>query len=211
MPLCLCAEIPRFELKTRILILMHCREVKLTTNTARLACLAMPNSEIRVRGERGESLTAESLFPQGAQAALLYPTEDAIELNEQSARQLPKPLTLVVPDGSWRQARKVSSREPALNAVPRLKLPEGRPSEYRLRYSPHEKNLSTFEAISRAIGIIEGIEIQEKLEKIFLMMVERRLWARGKLLAKHCSTGIPAAAFEAARLAGIAGSAGAKK
>jgi DTW domain-containing protein YfiP len=204
-PLCLCALIPSFELSTRLLVLMHCREVKLSTNTARLACLAMPNSEIRIRGERGESLTAESLFPENTHAALLFPTEDAIELNAETVKSLPRPLTLVIPDGSWRQAKKVSSREPALNGVLRLKLPPGPPSDYRLRYSPHEENLSTFEAIARAIGVLEGIEIQRKLEELFLIMVERRLWSRGKLLAKDCFTGIPEEAFVAARLAGSAG------
>ena len=36
-PLCICAQIPKLELKTRLVVLMHWREWRLTTNTASLA------------------------------------------------------------------------------------------------------------------------------------------------------------------------------
>jgi len=206
-PLCLCAHIPVFELKTKIRIVMHWREQKLTTNTAVLACLALPNSEIHVRGRQDNRLMTESLIGVEENAAILFPAEShAIELNEISARNLPRPLTLIVPDGSWRQAKKVAIREKAFERLPRLTLPAGPPSLYRLRHSPHEENLSTFEAIARAIGILEGKEIQEKLEGLFLMMVERILWSRGNLKASKCTTGIPEEAFALSRLAGMAGS-----
>jgi DTW domain-containing protein YfiP len=204
-PLCLCQHVPSFTLKTRVLVLMHWREENLPTNTADLACLALPNSSVHIRGRRNEPLQIDTLVPSGTSALFLFPSEDAIELNEQSVLQFPKPLTLVVPDGSWRQAKKVALREKGLKNIPRVKLPVGRKSEYRLRHSPHEENLSTFEAIARALGVIESLEIQTQLEHLFLMMVERRLWSRGKLPAEKCTTGIPDSAFEAARLAGIAG------
>lgn len=200
-PLCLCDQIPRFDLPTRIVVVMHWRERHLTTNTAKLATLALPNSEIRLRGGRHPALPAEGL----TNAALLYPTEDAVELTETVVSGLPRPLTLIVPDGSWRQARKVAIREPALERVPRYKLPPGPPTQYRLRHSPHLQNLSTFEAIARAIGLLENCSIQSELEALFLKMVERRLWSRGRLLAADCTTGIPIAAFEAAHEAGVRG------
>jgi DTW domain-containing protein YfiP len=207
--LCLCGLIPRIELKTRIIVLMHWREAKLTTNTANLACLALPNSEIKLRGEIATHLNgpthANTLEFDPERAALLYPTDDSIELNEKTAKQLSSPLTLIVPDGSWRQAQKVPHREPSVRTLPKLRLPPGPPSTFRLRYSPHEQNLSTFEAIARALGILEGKEVQKKLEDIFLIMVERTLWARGKLAAKDCTTKIPEDAFDVARIAGTAG------
>ncbi|MEO5971663.1 MAG: tRNA-uridine aminocarboxypropyltransferase [Bdellovibrionia bacterium] len=206
-PLCLCAHIPVFNLKTKIMVVMHWREQKLTTNTAGLACLALPNSEIHVRGREDERLLTNGLIGAEEHAAILFPAENnAIELNEESVRNLPRPLTLIVPDGSWRQAKKVALREKAWEKYPRLTLPPGAPSIYSLRHSPHEENLSTFEAIARAIGILEGKEIQEKLEDLFLMMVERILWSRGNLKAAKCTTGIPEEAFILSRLAGIAGS-----
>jgi DTW domain-containing protein YfiP len=91
--------------------------------------------------------------------------------------------------------------------MPKVKLPPGPPSEYRLRHSPHRENLSTFEAISRAMGILEGKAVQRTLEELFLKKVERTLWSRGQLAREKCLTGIPEAAYEFARLAGIAGGA----
>jgi DTW domain-containing protein YfiP len=137
---------------------------------------------------------------------LLYPTDDAVELTEQAIQGLTRPITLIVPDGTWRQARKVAVREQALGSLLRVKLPPGPPSDYRLRYSPNEQRLCTFEAISRAIGLLEGAHFQGALDLLFLKKVERMMWSRGKLAPEQCTTGIPEAAFIASRLAGIAGS-----
>ncbi len=204
-PLCLCPLIPEIRVPTKILVLKHWREAKLTTNTAHLACLALPNSEIHLRGVKNEPLQLEKLIAPSESVALLYPTEDALELSALTAQTLPRPLTLVVPDGSWGQATKVATREKALENVPRVKLPLGLPSQSRLRHSPHEQNLCTFEAIARAIGALEGPAIQEQLEKLFVIMVERILWSRGVLKPSDCTTPIPQAAFDASRLAGAAG------
>ncbi len=204
-PLCLCALIPQFHLGTKIMVLKHWREDKLTTNTANLACMALTHSEIHLRGIKDEPLCLENLISPTENVALLYPTEDALELNERTVLDLPRPLTLIVPDGSWGQAKKVATRERALKNVLKVKIPLGLPSQYRLRFSPHEQNLSTFEAIARAIGILEGKEIQEKLEELFVTMVERILWSRGVLKPADCTTTIPEAAIEAGRIAGSAG------
>jgi DTW domain-containing protein YfiP len=72
---------------------MHWREEHRATNTADLACLALPNSEVHIRGRRDEPLPMEELVPKGTNAAFLFPSRDAIELNEQSAHQFSKPLT----------------------------------------------------------------------------------------------------------------------
>lgn len=204
-PLCLCADLPVLKLNTKIVILMHHRERKLVTNTATLACLALTNSEIRLRGLKDEPLLTAGLVSERQSAAILYPTEDAIELTEEAALTLPRPLTLIVPDGSWRQASKVANRETGLKGLPRLKLSSGPPSGYRLRHSPHEENLCTFEAIARALGVLEGKEVQVQLEELFLKMVERRLWSRGRLKPSEAVTGIPEGAILASHIAGRAG------
>src|SRR5437868_11879705 len=46
-PLCLCGDIVPLILDTRVTLYMHWRERLRTTNTGWLACLALPNSEIR--------------------------------------------------------------------------------------------------------------------------------------------------------------------
>jgi DTW domain-containing protein YfiP len=86
-----------------------------------------------------------------------------------------------------------------------VKLPAGAPSEFRLRHEHRENGMSTFEAIARSLGIIEGANVQQELEAIFKIRVERTLWSRGKLAPEHCTGGVPEAAFLAHYIAGCAG------
>jgi DTW domain-containing protein YfiP len=195
--LCFCAQIPHLHLQTRVVMLMQVSEVVLTTNTAKLATRALANSELLVRGRKDQPLETRDLAAGDGSVLLLYPREPAIELTAEFAAGLKRPITLVVPDGSWRQTRKMVSRDTALAGLPRVKLPPGPPSEYRLRIQPEEGTVCTFEAIARALGILEEATAQAELEAVFRIMVERTLWSRGMLLAKDCTAaGIPEAARE---------------
>ncbi len=181
---CLCAEIAACRgsimTNTKVTVLMHHREQKLTTNTGRLASLALPNCEIRLRGLPKAPLDPSGILDPNRQALYLYPTQDAVPLNAEYLKKILKPITLIVPDGSWRQAFKVSKRELFLKDVPKVYLPSGRASSYQLRFEHLEGGLATFEAIARAIGIIEGLEIQNSLEEVFNLMVSRTLKTRGR-------------------------------
>ena len=203
-PLCLCGEIVPLTLKTRVTIYMHWRERLRATNTGWLACLALPNSEIRLRGAREQELCPAEAAPL-KNAFLLFPSQDAVELTPEWLARQHRPVTLVVADGSWNQAKKVPYRENGLAGVANVKLPVGAPSCYRLRRSPHVQNLSTLEAIARALGVIEGREVQVSLESLFLKMVERRLWSMGQLRPEECVTVIPEEAILAFRRAATAG------
>lgn len=193
---------------------MHIRETPLTTNTARLAGLALTNSEIRLRGKRGEDLDCRDVAAETDYTpAVLFPSPDAEVLTPARVASFGKPLLLVVPDGNWKQTSKIQKRVPGLASLPKVKLPPGPPSVYRLRLSPKPEYVSTFEAILRAVRIAEepfvGVEraqeMERKLYEYFLMKVERTLWARGQLKGDQVFGGVPEAAVEAFRQAGIRG------
>jgi DTW domain-containing protein YfiP len=203
-PLCLCGDIVPLTLDTRVTLYMHWRERFRATNTGWLACLALPNSEIRLRGGREQIPRPTEAAPL-KNAMLLFPSPDAVELTAEWLARQPRPVTLVVADGSWNQAKKVPHREGSLAGIPNVKLPVGAPSCYRLRRAPHLWNLSTLEAIARALGLIEGRDVQVALESLFLKMVERRLWSMGRLRPEECVTVIPEKAILASRGAGAAG------
>jgi DTW domain-containing protein len=202
-PLCLCGDIVPLFLDTRVTLYMHWRERLRATNTGWLACLALPNSEIRLRGAREQELCLAEAVPL-KNAILLFPSQDAVELTPEWLARQHRPVTLVVADGSWNQAKKVPYRESGLAGIPNVKLPVGAPSCYRLRRSPHVHYLSTLEAIARALGVIEGREVQVSLERLFLKMVERRLWSMGQLRSEECVTVIPEEAILASRRAAMA-------
>ena len=121
---CLCELIPQVDSRTRVLLLQHPSEVNHALNTARLAALGLTNAQLLV-GEVFEDL-ATLLNPPGYRARLLFPGEGAqlIEADTVGDQQLP--LLLVVPDGTWRKARKLLHLNPLLAQLPRVTLPKGR-------------------------------------------------------------------------------------
>jgi DTW domain-containing protein YfiP len=188
--------IPRIDLRTRVIILMHTSEEVLPSNTARLAAKALSNSEIRINGRIGDQLSTEGLIQDGRQSLLLYPSSHAAELTPDFVSTLSGPVNLIVPDGKWRQTQKFARREPALAGIPHVKVSDGLPSEYRLRTQPNDRSLCTLEAIARALGALESREAQSQLESILRVMVERTLWARGMLATDQCTeAGIPSDAL----------------
>lgn len=179
LPLCLCAEIPRLITSTSVLVLIHHREVKMPTNTGRLAHQCLVGSRLVLRGVKDNPA---ALGPDASFAGtplLLHPTEDATVLDEKFQAKIPPPYTLIVPDGSWRQASKMGSREPSLQGILRVKLPAAEPSRYQLRKETKPGGLATIEALGRALGFLESPLVERELEKIFALMVERTLRSRG--------------------------------
>ena len=174
---CLCALIPQLDSRTRVLLLQHPSEVGHALNTARLADLGLLNAELRV-GEVFEDL-ATLLNPPGYQARLLFPGEDAqlIDTAEPSDESLP--WLLVVPDGTWRKARKLLHLNPLLAQLPRATLPEGTVSRYRLRKAPGPGALSTLEAIVQALEILEAPTSFAPLLRPFEALIEGQIEAMG--------------------------------
>ncbi len=197
----MCALIPdpRLETRTRVVLFIHRREDRKSTNTGRLAIECLARSEVVVRGHESRPDRPFAL-DRASQPVLLFPGEDAIPLERFAGR----PLTLVVPDGTWRQASKVRKRVPGLCDLPCVSLPPDAPSTYRLRAETREGGLATIEAIARALGILEGSEVRRALERVFRAMVERTLWARGELGASEVSMGIPKGALRHDPLSGVA-------
>ena len=180
---CLCAEIEPLTVATRVVVLRHRKEAHKTTNTGRLVPLMLPGSEIRAFGERHDVLDAAGFADPARNTLLLYPSADARALQHEDGAA--RPVTLIVPDANWRRAFKLNARERALAGLPRVFLPEGARSKYLLRRHPDPRYLATFEAVARALGILEGPVVQAHLERVFALMVERTLRSRGRLAVHH--------------------------
>ena len=174
---CLCALIPSLDSRTRVLLLQHPSEVNHALNTARLAALGLLNAQLVV-GEVFEDLPA-LLNPPGYQARLLFPGEDAQLIQASVASGDSRPLLLVVPDGTWRKARKLLHLNPLLAALPRVTLAAGAVSRYRLRKAPGPGALSTLEAIVQALEIIEAPASFAPLLRPFEALIEGQIEAMG--------------------------------
>ena len=177
--LCICPSIPRYHLATRLVLIMHRREQHKPTATGPLALAALPNSELRIQGHKDRPLDCSDLDIPERRTLLLYPGDDAPALSRSLLDQDDRPVTLVVLDGNWRQAARMGQRLPGLAHAQMVRLPEGPRTEWGIRREEHAQGLATFEAIARALGIIESPVVQSGLEELFRLMVQRTLQARG--------------------------------
>jgi DTW domain-containing protein YfiP len=158
---------------------MHHREQIKTTATGPLALEALPNSELRIHGQKYLPLDFSDLNHPGRRTLLLYPGDNVPILNRDFLDQDNRPVTLVVPDGNWRQASKMGRRLPGLEHAEMVRLPEGPLTRWGIRREHHPEGLATFEAIARALGIIESPDVQAGMEYLFSLMVQRTLHSRG--------------------------------
>lgn len=168
---CLCELIPSLVSVTQVLILQHPSETAHALNTARLVSLGLSQAELLV----GESF--DSLPDDGCDNYLLFPGQDAVPIERLADRDTP--LRLVVPDGTWRKARKLLHMNPLLANLPRVSLPAGLVSRYRLRKAPAPGALSTLEAIVTALNMLEGPGRFDALLRPFEALIEGQIDAMG--------------------------------
>lgn len=151
---CYCAALPCIPTRTRIMILQHPRERDMPIGTARMASLCLPSSELHVGVRWGENPTlAAALADPARPPILLYPGEGARDV---LAEPPAGPVTLVVVDGTWSQAKTVVRDNPILNALPRYAFAAPEPSQYRIRREPSPEYCSTIEALMHVLGVLEG-------------------------------------------------------
>jgi DTW domain-containing protein YfiP len=161
---CLCAEIPTVATRTRVVIVRHHLEQHRSSNSGRLAHLALPNSEIVDHGGR----PGPAKLPALDGAWLLFPEgEPATRAPE------PPPRQLIVLDATWSQARRMYRKLEALRGLPILRLPEGWRASARLREAPSADRVSTIEAIAGALRLLEGDDKAAPLETLFDVAVAR--------------------------------------
>ncbi len=161
---CLCAEVPTVITRTRIVIVRHYREVTRSSNSGRLAGLALPNCEILDHGAPGTS----SILVDDRDAALLFP--GGAVLTPELA-----PARLVILDGTWSQVRRMRRKVRGLERMRTVCIPPVPTDAPRMRASPGEGKVSTLEAIAHALGVIEGAAVRDPLLALFDLAVARHL------------------------------------
>ena len=161
---CLCSEVPAIATRTRIVIVRHHLERHRSSNSGRLAHLALPNSEIIDHGGSGGPAALTNLDG----AWLLFPEGEPVH-----TVPVPPPRQLIVLDATWSQARRMYRKLDVLRGLPLLRLPDEEMPRARLRESPGPGRVSTIEAIARALRLLEGDAPASALEQLFAVAVRR--------------------------------------
>jgi DTW domain-containing protein len=168
--LCVCSSLPALRPATRVIIVAHRIELGKTTNTAKLVASML--------GERAQLVQShEPWTERAAQAttsAVLFPSEDAVPLAD-IATEID---CLIIPDGTWAQAKRIARRHPACAPVRKVSLKTALRSAYALRRSHLQNGLCTLEAIAEALRTIEGDSCAAPMLQAFSNWVERALLVR---------------------------------
>ncbi|MBD1586905.1 tRNA-uridine aminocarboxypropyltransferase [Pseudomonas typographi] len=167
---CLCALLPSLASRTRVLVLQHPSETHHALNTGRLAALGLANAALKV----GEQFAPGLWEQRGYTPCVLFPGDGAEPL-----RAGGPPRLLIVPDGTWRKARKLLHLNPTLAALPRVALSEPGPSNYRLRKAPGPDALATIEAIVQALETLEAPASFQALLRPFEALIDGQIQAMG--------------------------------
>jgi len=171
--LCLCAELPRIAVHTRVVVMMHRREAATSSNTGRLAARVLEGASVRVRGVEGPP-DSEPLPP--GKRLVLFPAAEARLLTPEDAAG--EGLVLLVPDGTWAQARRLLRRDDVFQGAEVVTLPPAGPSRYGLRRHAREGGVCTLEAIGHALTLLEGGDVEQRLIAVLDRFVARSRQAR---------------------------------
>jgi len=176
--LCLCAELPVIETASRWVVVHHRSESFKSTNTGQLVTRCLPNSQLcQYVGRKDAPVPAPELG--GRDAYLFFPREGAAPVDHEELRGRLDEIVVVVPDGSWGQARKMAGHHQWMKDLPTVGLPAGAHARWSLRQETLAGGLTTADAVAWLLGSLEGSDKGDALEHILRVMVERTKSTRG--------------------------------
>lgn len=132
---------------------MHTREAQKGTASGPRALELIQDAQLALYGKRDEPLDLRPLTAEGRRVLVLFPSEGARTLSPALIQEDDRAITLIVPDGNWRQASRSHKRVPGLEDAERVAL--------------SEPNLDTLRALTQALGIIESPEKLPELDALF--------------------------------------------
>jgi DTW domain-containing protein YfiP len=148
--------VPALRTGIEFVFVRHASERTRLTNTGHWAALALEGSAVFEQGVPGEPLDLAPFALDGGYALFPGPPAPA---------PLERPRRIVVPDGTWGQARRIMQRVPALRALPRLALPPPAAAG-RLRRSTVAGGMSTLEAVAAALRALGEPEAAARLDAL---------------------------------------------
>lgn len=163
-------------------LILHSLEARRSTNTGRIAGLILENSSIDYHGRQDAPITDSFQPTPGYLPVLLYP-DGAREISALANETLP--IELIVPDGNWNQAARIGKRIHSLKDLEHVRLPALQPIHVLRRGGPDR--LGTCEAIFRALGLLEGQEIELELLAQLAMFARSMLGERGRRTGREAS------------------------
>jgi DTW domain-containing protein YfiP len=184
--MCLCPQ--PIVISVQLVIVRHWKEALKSSNTGRLAQLAIAGTQMLDYGAPGKTFDDSAL--RRPNTWLLFPPPDGLDAQARTDQMPSLPLAalcetdtpvehLVVMDSTWPQARKLVRRISALATLPRAQIPPSPDPPKRLRKAPFPGAMATLEAIARAVEHIDGPDAARPLDALFARFVQQCRKRRG--------------------------------
>lgn len=157
-----------------VVLVYHPKEIIKSTNTGHVIQRSLPNHTKELIWHRQTLSQQVSELSPDYETVLLYPSEEAIPIEAYCNHQgdPPKPIRLVVLDGTWQQAQKMMLQSPALKALPKVKLVHMPKSQYELRKNQKPMGLCTLESAAEALSEMGYPDVKNHLMKRFYEWLE---------------------------------------
>ena len=155
---CLCNYVTPISLPINITIVQHVKEANHAKNTARLIKLCAPNVDI-VNPSSVTAMKRLQTLGNATSSAILYPNPASVGL-ETVKTDIAKTLrSLIVIDGTWKQAYAIMQQHPWLKSLPSYHFDNAPKTKYRIRHTKVSQGLSTLEATAYALSTLYNIDV----------------------------------------------------
>ncbi|MGB0466494.1 MAG: tRNA-uridine aminocarboxypropyltransferase [Pontibacterium sp.] len=153
-------------LSCQVVLLLHENEPLRPSNTSRLIQQLLPETLAFIwqRKEAPQALV-DMIQSEDYQPWLLFPA-DRPDLQTRARDYRPqagKTPLIIVPDGTWKEVRKIVRKSPWLASVPLLAIEPKAPSRYTLRRNPDADHLCTAETVAEVFRDLNEPVAAEKL------------------------------------------------
>lgn len=179
---CICHKLQKGYSEIELTFITHFREQHLSSNTVNLVIQTLPNSsQIHYYGQKDQPLQADLIISPKKHNLFLYPDENAVSLDKFNLSP-DQNINLIIPDGTWTQAKKVKRRNAFLHDVQSVKLPENLnlTTSYQLRQQTESTRFCTLEAVAYALGALE-----KSVDNKELLLQNLKYFNHNSMLARH--------------------------
>jgi DTW domain-containing protein YfiP len=152
---CICHLVTSVDNDIHVVILQHPLEVKQSKGSITLLHQSLKSSEVIVGEDFNNNVEIQSLLKRyNQQCAILYPSDNAVVLNEEQCNISP-PKCLFILDGTWKKTYKMFMTNDWLQQLPHLTLADGIVGQYKIRKTTKKNALSSLEACCYALSVLE--------------------------------------------------------
>lgn len=171
---CACAGIEPCQPRIRFALLLHENEPERPSNTSRLIRRLFPDTQCYIWHRTAFPPALNNLITDSRyQPWLLFPADRPELLPRARQWQHPQDRTalVIIPDGTWKEVRKIVRKSPELAGLPLISFSPQRSSRYKLRRNPDADHLCTAEIAAellRATGDSHAADALDQLLTRFL-------------------------------------------